>query len=107
MLKTYSLYILDPQKNDLQSVSKRYRFFRVSPEYILVYTEKKKPVGAVKVEKSERLSPTEIAWLMQCNMQIQEEIFRDNADMAKAMADFLKDLEKELKSEQEALGKAE
>lgn len=107
MLKTYSLYILDPKKNDAETLSKKYRFFRVSPGYILVYTEKKKPTGGVKVEKAGNLSPSEIAWLMQCNMQVQEEIFRENADVAKAMAGFLKDLEKELKSEQEALGKAE
>jgi hypothetical protein len=101
MLRKYSLYILNPRGSNPDELEKKYRFFRMNPGYYLIYTDKRKPCGSEKVLRPTMLSTQEIAWLMNCNMQIQEEIFQKNADTAKAMQKFLEDLEQELKAEQE------
>lgn len=101
----YKLYVLRPTGNEVNELVKKFKYVLVNPTYILVYTAKRKPIGGVLVERPEVLTVQEKAWIMSCNMQIEEELFRKNENTAKAMQSFLHDLEVELKAEQEALKK--
>lgn len=99
----YKLYVLRPNENGVDELVKKFKYVIVNPTYILVYTCKKKPEGSILVERPEVLTVQEKAWIMSCNMQIEEELFQKSENAAKAMQSFLHDLETELKSEQEAL----
>lgn len=100
----YKLYLLKPELATEETLG-NHRFVRSNPFYTLIYTNKRKPKGAILVERPEVLYTPEKAWVMGCNMQIEEELFQKSEDAQKAMQSFLSDLEAELKAEQEALKK--
>ena len=101
----YKLYVLRPTEYEVDELVKKFKYVLVNPTYILVYTPKRKPTGGILVERPEVLTVREKAWVMSCNMQIEEELFKRSEYAAKAMQSFLHDLEAELKAEQEALKK--
>lgn len=104
-MTVYKLYVLKPDDSKIEDLVEKYKYVRASMAYVLVYTNKKAPKNGILVERPQVLSPAEKAWVMVCNMQIEDELLRNSKNAEQAMESFLKDLEAELKAEQEALKK--
>lgn len=101
----YKLYVLKPYAHKIEELVSKYKYVRASMFYVLVYTNRRAPKGAIPVKRPQVLNPQEKAWVMSCNMQIESELMGNSQDVAYAMKSFLKDLETELKAEREALKK--
>lgn len=104
-MTAYKLYVLKPYESKIEDLVEKYKYVRASMSYVLVYTNKKTPKNGILVERPQVLSTPEKAWVMACNMQIEDELLRNSENAKQAMESFLKDLEAELKAEREALKK--
>lgn len=78
------------------------RFVRVTPEYILIYTEKsrlKPPTGkAVEIKKDNlnKLTAMDESWLFDCGLSLLAEHTAKNADGLKNLSEMVDRLEAEL-----------
>lgn len=88
---------------NIYRASKKYRFFRATPQYLLVYTEKKKPQESTLVNKPESLNLADQSWIQACNLLIADEELKNSPSTQEKMCDFLKALEKEMEKEKELL----
>lgn len=95
-MTVYKLYVLKPDDSKIEDLVEEYKYVRASMSYALVYTNKKAPKNGILVERPQVLSPAEKAWVMACNMQIEDELLRNSKNAEQAMESFLKDLEAEL-----------
>lgn len=82
----------------------RYKYYRATPKHLLIYTEKRKPVGSLLVKKVEALNSADQGWLAGCNAIILEEEAKANPNTAENMMKFLSDLDAELGKELEKEG---
>lgn len=67
----YKLYALEITKENIRAVSAS-RFCRITPFYILIYTDGERPENAVEITATEthRLTKTDEQWLTDCNIAI-------------------------------------
>lgn len=97
----YKLYGLKPTTENIYRAS-RYGYYRATPEYLLVYTEGRKPPNSILVDP-EQLSVDDAAWLRQCNLGIIAQTVNASRDIQKNMTAFLERLESELEKEKTRL----
>lgn len=100
--KTYRLFAFDYSLENVAFASK-FRFFRVTAQYILVYAQRKRinpPDGkAVEIKEDEisRLSKKDESWLFECMVVLFADIAnKPNGDGMKRLSDMVEQLEKEL-----------
>ena len=77
----------------------QYKYYRATPRNLLIYTDKRKPVGSLLVKKAEALSGADHGWLMACNAIILEEEAKKTPRTVENMMKFLSDLDAELGKE--------
>ena len=77
----------------------QYKYYQATPRNLLIYTDKRKPVGSLLVKEAEALSGADQGWLMACNAIILEEEAKKNPRTVENMMKFLSDLDTELGKE--------
>lgn len=77
----------------------QYKYYRATPRNLLIYTDKRKPVGSLLVKEATALSGADQGWLMACNAIILEEEAKKNPRTVENMMKFLSDLDTELGKE--------
>lgn len=102
----YKLYALDVNRDNIELASKE-RFSRVTPFYVLIYTDGEPPKNSVELAGTEtkRMSDEDEKWLMDSNIVIlAEETERRKPEIIKNLSDQIEALEtilEEKKKEQE------
>lgn len=94
----YHLYLMSLDRENF-SFAVDERFSRITPLYILVYTQKKlKGFSEITNDNAVlELSKADLDWLDGCNLCIMREILRKNVNMLKeAQERFIADLGKQL-----------
>lgn len=99
----YRLYELASTMRVLEAVQEKQRFFRATPDHVLVYTRGRKPEGGTLVKNVAALCATDKAWLEGCNIIIAEELLQKSQEAQGKMTAFLSSLEKELEKERDLL----
>ena len=99
MLKRFRLYVMPPTPDNIDMAQERYKYYRATPKHLLIYTEKRKPVGSLLVKKVDSLSSADHGWLAGCNAIILEEEAKANPNTVENMMKFLSDLDTELGKE--------
>lgn len=102
----YRIYAMKATPENIEAAQKKYKYFRATKSYLLVYTEKRKPQGSVLVKDAEQLADADKGWIQGCNIIILDELARNNPDTQNQMMGFLSDLERELERERELLKEA-
>ena len=98
---TYALYAMELSHQNVK-IAATYRFCRLTPFYILVYTDRDKPENAINVEQTEthRLTEADNQWLEDCNTAILAEKMKEHeAEIAAEMMERIERLEKALEAE--------
>lgn len=101
--KRYRLYAASVSEERMEEAA-RERFCRIGPRYILIYTEKEPPEGAVEITEAEsgRLGREEARWIRECNLiLLAEDAARREESIAADMTERLKRLEEALQAEWE------
>lgn len=96
--KIYRLYIMSLDRENF-SIALDERFSRITPLYILLYTDKKmRGLSEIKNEEAwAELSKADMEWLKGCNLCIIHETLQRYPNMLKeAQMKFYADLEKQL-----------
>lgn len=99
MLKRFRLYALPATPGNIDMAQDRYKYYRATPQHLLIYTEKRKPVGSVLVKGVEALSGADHGWIIGCNAIILEEEAKKNPRTVENIMKFLSDLDTELGKE--------
>lgn len=102
-MKRYRIYAMKPTGENIYRASEKYRFFRATPQYLLVYTEKKKPQESTLVKDTSSLNLVDQSWIQSCNLIIADETLKKSPSAQEKMSDFLKVLEQEIEKEKELL----
>lgn len=100
---TYKLYALTIDRDGIKTASEQ-RFSRITPFYILIYTDKEAPKDAIEIGEAElhRLTAADEQWLTDCNVTILlEETKKHEAEIAADLAKRMEKLEAALKVEKE------
>ncbi len=97
MARSYRIFALPVTTSNL-TYAKKQQYSRISPDSILIYTDKKRPKG--ERVSGEMLSPQDAVWIMACNDQIVKNMLRNNEETGTNMMRFLDALERELQEEQ-------
>ncbi len=97
MARSYRIFALPVTESNLIYARKQ-QYSRISPDAILIYTDKKRPKG--ERITSERLAPQDAVWIMACNDQIVKNMLQSNEESGRNMMQFLDALERELQEEQ-------
>lgn len=97
----FSLYAMLSNPEN-RTAAEAYRFYRITAQYILVYTKDDAPETAVAVETSniERLTAADEKWLLDCNKILLGEEMQEHAETIMQRAgDMMTILEAELERE--------
>ena len=105
MLK-YRVYAMKVTPENIETAQRKYKYFRATKSYLLVYTEKRKPDKSVLVRDVGQLPDADKGWVQGCNIIILDELARNSPDTQDQMMGFLSDLERELERERELLKEA-
>ncbi len=97
MARSYHIFALPVTESNL-IYAKKQQYSRISPDVILIYTDKKRPKG--ERISCEMLSPQDAVWIMECNDQIVKKLLKSNEETGINMMQFLDALERELQEEQ-------
>lgn len=103
----YRLYALSVSRKTVALVAQE-RFARVTPYYVLIYTQGEKPEGAIEIADGEekRLSDQDERWLIDCAIVIlAEEIEKHKPELFEALSERIQELEAELQRRKEELEK--
>lgn len=100
----YKLYAMKPTDENLTRAAKGYH--RATAGYLLVYTAGRKPAKSVPAEVGQ-LSPSDLAWLEECNRKILVDTVNRDKSVQKKMMDFMDILKTELAAEEQKLKGAE
>lgn len=103
--KTYRLYAMR-MSDDSISKAVGERFNRITPDYVLIYTDGEKPDNSVLLKDADasRLTDGDQRWLLDCNMVvIAEEAKKHEAEFSQELSERIDALEKFLKAEKEKL----
>lgn len=93
--------------NENVEYAAKHRFARVTPDYILIYTDKSRlrpPVGnAVKVRKNDlkKMTAQDETWLFDCGASLLAEHTAKDADGLKRLSEMVDRLEAELEGVRE------
>lgn len=72
--KTYSLYVVRPE-----DISEKERYFLITPDWTLLYTDKKPPERNIKVTDLSKLPTLAVDWLNSTIEKMRAEYLADNA----------------------------
>lgn len=100
-MKKYKLYALRQSEKNINSALKE-KFYRITGQYILVYTTKKRPENAVKITDKDinQLTVGDYIWLQECNKEIiDRETEKNMPKVEEHMRSVLERLENELANE--------
>lgn len=104
-IKSYRLYAMKLSNTSIERAMGE-RFSRVTPEYVLVYTDSEKPENAIQLEESEAslMTQADAQWLLDCNVAlIAEEAARQKPEILRQLSDKVDELEEALKAEKRKL----
>lgn len=107
--KEYRLYALKVDRKSIEAAM-RERFNRITPDYILVYTDGKQPEHSIIMEEddSKRLNDADVRWLLDCNVVIiAEEMKRREPELSEKISERIDALEAALRAEKEKMMKEE
>lgn len=103
----YKLYAMELNEDNMKTATK-WRFSRGTiapfPGYILIYTDKEAPNGAIEITEAtaNRLSEEDESWLLDCNMLIlAEETEKRKPEILKELNERVEMLESVLKEKTE------
>lgn len=103
--KANRLFAMQPTPRAIE-MAEKYRFVRITSEYMLVYAPPRKPKGSVEITEQEmhRLTTADETWLVDCVAALAaESILRSEGDGQKKLGSMIDQLEHELKAELEAM----
>lgn len=103
--KPNRLFAMNPTPVAIRAAEK-FRFVRITPDYMLVYAPPKKPVGSLEITKKEmhRLTTADEMWLVDCVAALAaESILQDQGEGRKKLGNMIDQLETELKAELDAM----
>lgn len=86
--------------------AEKYRFVRITPDYMLVYAPPRKPKGSVEITPKDmhRLTSADEAWLVDCVAALTaESILKNKGESQKKLNEMIESLEFELKAEVNAM----
>lgn len=93
---TYKLYVMEATYDNVLRATAE-RFYRITADYILVYTSGKAPENSVEFTESDasRLSDGEAQWLFSINIELlQEQIAKETPQIIERLKTFMEELEK-------------
>lgn len=102
---TYRLYALRVNSKSIEAAGGE-RFHRVTPDYVLIYTDKGQPENSVEITKDEvgRLTDGDSEWLLGCNVVIiNEETVNNIEDIKDSLSAKVEQLEEALAKEKAKL----
>lgn len=102
-MKRYRIYQLPATPDNIDLAQERYQYFRATPSGLLIYTDKRKPAGAILIKRPENLHGADQGWIAGCNAMILEETSKSQPEQGEKLLEFLASLERELEKEQKAL----
>ena len=105
MSKSNRLFAMQPTPRAIE-MAEKYRFVRITSEYMLVYAPPRKPKGSVEITEQEmhRLTTADETWLVDCVAALAaESILRNEGEGQKKLGSMIDQLENELKAELEAM----
>ncbi len=98
----YKLFAMHTNEKNVATAT-RYRFQRITPTYILIYADEEpsdKNCTEIKAEDISSLSKQDFQWLQDANMTIIREFTNEHKPaQAKSFANFLRELDKNIKDE--------
>ncbi|MEG1492296.1 MAG: hypothetical protein RR394_08585 [Oscillospiraceae bacterium] len=102
----YRLYILSdaPLPGEKIVLALGYCYSRITSDYILIYTDKGKPEGAVLLRESELsgLSAEDLTWLLNANLSIAADFAeKHRLSVEKGQETFLSEFSRELSLERQ------
>lgn len=106
MVKRYRIYQMTPTAEHIDYAAEKYRFHRATSHHLLVYTNKRKPVGSTLIRDPRALPAPDRGWVAACNIIIADEALHNDPGAQAGILNFLADLEKELEKEQVQLKEA-
>ena len=90
---------MPPTPENVDMVQRQYKYYRATPRNLLIYTEKRKPIGSLLVKKAEALDRGDQGWLLGCNFMILSDAANSCTGSLDNMSKFLRDLDAELGKE--------
>lgn len=102
--KPNRLFAMQPTPRAI-GMAERFRFVRITPEYMLVYAPPRKPAGSVEITERDlhRLTTADETWLVDCVAALAaESILKSEGKGLKKMGHMIDQLETELKAELDA-----
>ena len=101
-MKTYRLYAMPYTLETAQDAEKE-RFSRVTADYVLIYTAKRrKNCAEITEAEAHRLSKAERQWLFDCNTALlAEDAKKRSGDIMKNLSDMVDRLETALAAQKE------
>lgn len=94
-MRQYKIFALKTTKDTVKYAQKQ-TFRLITPEYILIYTDKRTVRGGCRVNGKD-LIPRDISWVQACNDQIVANELATNQNAADNIMSFLDSFEEELK----------
>lgn len=101
----YRLYAMSLSRKNVEYATSQ-QFSRVTTDYILIYTEKAKPKGALDIsgEDIEKLCDEDRRWLCGCNIIIlAKQIDWEDPSLIRNLSESMEELEQELRDKKEEL----
>lgn len=99
----FSLYLVGPA-----SIGPKERFYLITANYSLLYTNRRPPKGARRVDRLKNLPELAKTWLNGCIEQLRaEHLASKEAEILRRGREFNRAFESELAAEQAALNRAE
>lgn len=99
----FSLYLVDPA-----SIGPKERFYLITANYSLLYTNRRPPKGARRVDSLKNLPELAKTWLNNCVEQLRtEHLAANEAEILRRGREFNRAFESELAAEQAARNAAE
>lgn len=93
---SYKLYALEANYDNVL-VATQEKYYRITADYILVYTNGEAPKNSVEFsdEDAVRLSDSEMQWLFGINLELlQEQIAKETPQIVERLSEYLSQLEK-------------
>lgn len=100
----YKLYALELTREGIKTASEQ-RFCRITPFYVLVYTDGDAPQDSIEIteEETNRLTKQDEQWLLDCNTAIlMEQMHKHEAEISKDVLQRMEKWEQELEKRAKA-----
>lgn len=101
--KMYRLYALLTNEQNIQYASKQ-RFHRITPCYVLVFTNTDMPADSIEIsaDEADNLTPYDVSWLRDCTLAVALEAIQSE-DTAQKTMNMLDKIEQALQTQAEQI----